>query len=571
MLFDVPELNSRSSDPRFLPAFLYLLYRQLAYGQGIIQSLALEAFRNLAAPYTSEVHQILKSQNHRQLDDKRQQFLAMIFRDSDENAMAYILENRKSLDQLFSEIPKTSLQSIIHESNLQCKRSARVRVTKRRERLHKWHLEDLAQQHAWTEHESGTRPWNENIFTSESLKSLRIKQDRQDNAFFLQSLFNDMIFRDNRLHSFDEQTKSKKWALDETEGRDRMRMRLKETRDSEDLEYRPKRAARSNTLPHRSARQTRDSRQRSSTLGLPASDTVEEVPPSSMPTEVPGIANGNEAQSLQDDEFELVENPDEDVADLEDKNRKVMRSLQRGEQVVNVFNVSRIRGLEAYESLLIVGRKALYLVDSLFQRADGEVVYTADAPAEERDPFIQTIAGREVRREAQKSSNINISTRHWPWGAILSISKRSFLLRSVALEIFFEDGRSYLLTAMSSRHRDDLYASLSRKATRIHNMNTTASDVEAWRVELLPNPKEAPPTMAGRFVNALSFGSSLTATSKWLKGELSNFQYLMIINTMAGRTFNDLTQYPVFPWVLADYTSDELDLTNPRVSSPPFA
>ena len=33
---------------------------------------------------------------------------------------------------------------------------------------------------------------------------------------------------------------------------------------------------------------------------------------------------------------------------------------------------------------------------------------------------------------------------------------------------------------------------------------------------------------------------------------------------MAGRTFNDLTQYPVFPWVLADYTSEELDLTNPR-------
>jgi hypothetical protein len=26
-----------------------------------------------------------------------------------------------------------------------------------------------------------------------------------------------------------------------------------------------------------------------------------------------------------------------------------------------------------------------------------------------------------------------------------------------------------------------------------------------------------------------------------------------------------LTQYPVFPWVLADYTSEELDLTRPEV------
>jgi hypothetical protein len=31
---------------------------------------------------------------------------------------------------------------------------------------------------------------------------------------------------------------------------------------------------------------------------------------------------------------------------------------------------------------------------------------------------------------------------------------------------------------------------------------------------------------------------------------------------MADRTFNDLTQYPIFPWVLSDYTSQELDLTS---------
>jgi hypothetical protein len=33
----------------------------------------------------------------------------------------------------------------------------------------------------------------------------------------------------------------------------------------------------------------------------------------------------------------------------------------------------------------------------------------------------------------------------------------------------------------------------------------------------------------------------------------------MILNTLAGRSYNDLTQYPVFPWVLADYSSEDLD------------
>ncbi|KAJ8361384.1 hypothetical protein SKAU_G00179090 [Synaphobranchus kaupii] len=44
---------------------------------------------------------------------------------------------------------------------------------------------------------------------------------------------------------------------------------------------------------------------------------------------------------------------------------------------------------------------------------------------------------------------------------------------------------------------------------------------------------------------------------------MSNFQYLMHLNTMAGRTYNDLMQYPVLPWILADYHSETLDLSSP--------
>ena len=49
----------------------------------------------------------------------------------------------------------------------------------------------------------------------------------------------------------------------------------------------------------------------------------------------------------------------------------------------------------------------------------------------------------------------------------------------------------------------------------------------------------------------------------WQNGALSNFDYLMYLNSMADRSFNDLTQYPVFPWVLQDYTSDEVGNRHP--------
>ncbi|KAI8104506.1 hypothetical protein M9434_003061 [Picochlorum sp. BPE23] len=50
------------------------------------------------------------------------------------------------------------------------------------------------------------------------------------------------------------------------------------------------------------------------------------------------------------------------------------------------------------------------------------------------------------------------------------------------------------------------------------------------------------------------------ATMAWQRGLLSNFEYLMYCNLAAGRSFHDLTQYPVFPWIIKDYTSDEIDL-----------
>ena len=50
---------------------------------------------------------------------------------------------------------------------------------------------------------------------------------------------------------------------------------------------------------------------------------------------------------------------------------------------------------------------------------------------------------------------------------------------------------------------------------------------------------------------------------KWQRREISNFDYLMYLNTVAGRTYNDLNQYPVYPWVIVNYESNELDLSLP--------
>ncbi|KAK2169770.1 hypothetical protein LSH36_7g14012 [Paralvinella palmiformis] len=61
---------------------------------------------------------------------------------------------------------------------------------------------------------------------------------------------------------------------------------------------------------------------------------------------------------------------------------------------------------------------------------------------------------------------------------------------------------------------------------------------------------------------------------RWQRREISNFDYLMYLNTVAGRSYNDLNQYPVYPWVIVNYESTDLDLGLPSnyrdLSKEPF-
>ncbi len=49
---------------------------------------------------------------------------------------------------------------------------------------------------------------------------------------------------------------------------------------------------------------------------------------------------------------------------------------------------------------------------------------------------------------------------------------------------------------------------------------------------------------------------------RWQAGHISNFAYLLYLNLAAGRSLNDLSQWPVFPWVLSDYRRQTLDLAD---------
>ena len=37
--------------------------------------------------------------------------------------------------------------------------------------------------------------------------------------------------------------------------------------------------------------------------------------------------------------------------------------------------------------------------------------------------------------------------------------------------------------------------------------------------------------------------------------KISNYEYIHLLNQLSGRSYLDLSQYPVFPWIFVDYQS----------------
>ncbi|XP_053298023.1 neurobeachin [Pleuronectes platessa] len=131
----------------------------------------------------------------------------------------------------------------------------------------------------------------------------------------------------------------------------------------------------------------------------------------------------------------------------------------------------------------------------------------------------------------------------WMFSEIRAVFSRRYLLQNTGLEVFMANRTSVMFNFPDQSTVKRVVYSLPRVG-----VGTSYGLPQARRISLA-TPRQL-------------FKSS-NMTQRWQRREISNFEYLMFLNTIAGRTYNDLNQYPIFPWVLTNYDSEELDLTLP--------
>jgi len=563
-------LSSQEAQSGYLQLLCYLLYGSLISDDDTVRTAAADLWRTILVQKPAETAAILGQASTADQKQLANSFEKLVELDN-ETFLVWIDKHREELDNLFFGTLSKAWDAFVSEENEKTDESSKARISRRREKLKGWARDEAEREELLRRHDVTFEHWTANIYSSETLKHQRLVQDQSDDLVFTNATFARMQRELARSTGLFTEGKPRRWRVDQTEGRNRMRMRLVEDFTSTDDTQQPKRKGSGSDAPALRLHTQGLRKSTAETIGVTPGGVELSQMSSPLPNDTesasepfPPVERSQTLENMEAEEtFELVEDPNAGQEDFEDRNRKVMRSLHRGDQVKHVSNISRVAGLEAVEGLLILGKDYIYLIDNFFQRADGEIVHVWQAPEEERDPYVGMISGRDVSTHKLVSKAEAHETRSWKWSDVISTSKRRFLFRDVAIEIFFGDGRSYLLTVLDPKARNDLYSLVNAKAPQYGNQDSPQSEI-AWRYETLKSADDEPQTFGARFASVFNQSPSLAATKKWQKGEMSNFHYLMLINTLAGRTYNDLTQYPVFPWVIADYTSKELDLDNPR-------
>ena len=172
---------------------------------------------------------------------------------------------------------------------------------------------------------------------------------------------------------------------------------------------------------------------------------------------------------------------------------------------------------------------------------------TATFDASMLDDFDEDVRGRFVCERIAPLTKLP--------GVLAVTSKRVYFQPAPLNDV--GDGRvtlalSDVVAITPGRHllRDAALEIDSRKRAARTLLRIAFSSTEARDACLNVLPQLSPPSLGD-------------ATRAWQRRDLDTFSYLAILNQLSGRSVHDLSQYPVYPWVLADYASPKLNLEDP--------
>ena len=128
---------------------------------------------------------------------------------------------------------------------------------------------------------------------------------------------------------------------------------------------------------------------------------------------------------------------------------------------------------------------------------------------------------------------------------------RHYFYNETALEIFTEHNKSYYFNFKTNK---DL---IQFKTDILHHGTYREIKTEDYKGKKILGYQQI--TNSKKKIYQV-----INKMEEWQNNNISTLEYLMWLNIYSGRSFNDISQYPVFPWLITNYSeeSQEISLKN---------
>ena len=203
-------------------------------------------------------------------------------------------------------------------------------------------------------------------------------------------------------------------------------------------------------------------------------------------------------------------------------------------------------------------RIGFHILGYIFNNSKGIGFYSFESNKEENDEDYdedrKVCFGSVFRTQNYKYNNFYI----WiPYNKIQMAFKRRYFFKRQAIEIFTYDRKSYLFKLKEDKipyfiehikyymekDIEDIYITYNKFDEKIGFFNKN-NVLLNFNMNFISNEKKS--------LNIKNI------YEKWYKWEISTLKLLMILNIYGNRSYNDINQYPVFPWIITDYISETL-------------
>ena len=152
-----------------------------------------------------------------------------------------------------------------------------------------------------------------------------------------------------------------------------------------------------------------------------------------------------------------------------------------------------------------------------------------------------------------------------PYNEIVFIFKRRYCYKVSAIEVFTTRKKSYLFR-FAQKNSDDI---IKKIKNYLKFRDITIEYSKFYSKIGLINENSINNNMNKEIYEKKIMNLS-SVYDQWKNWEISTIRLLMLVNIYANRSYNDVNQYPVFPWIIIDYSSDEFpkDISSKEVSRP---